>query len=259
MSSIGLTGVMKKLLLLILLTMSALSLSSCMIKQSPKNVYIDDAYNLRVIEYYKNPDYLAVDEYYYTGDEYSGNIEINVVIPKEINGIPVGDVGRRHTYKICSEPIFYHDKSCAPTKTIFFAIVCQSYFEEGTTFDINFQIEADLQSFCFDYRYLNNKEGLVILNKGDTKTCDTAYSYSCKFSISLAEDSDYFCQKDGNIYDSYGHQMTYDIENVIVRSDLRDKYYKESSTNLASAVGLSQKKLINSDIVFGFKKFGELF
>ena len=94
MSSIGLTGVMKKLLLLILLTMSALSLSSCMIKQSPKNVYIDNEYNLRVIEYYKNPDYLAVDEYYYTGDEYSGNIEINVIIPKEIIGIPVGDVGR---------------------------------------------------------------------------------------------------------------------------------------------------------------------
>ena len=253
MSSIGLTGVMKKLLLLILLTMSALSLSSCMIKQSPKNVYIDNEYNLRVIEYYKNPDYLAVDEYYYTGDEYSGNIEINVIIPKEINGIPVGDVGRKSYYKICSEPIFYHDDICAPTKTIYFAIVCQSYFEEGTTFDINFQIEADLQSFCFDYRYLNNKEGLVILNKGDTKT-DTAYSYPCKFSISLAEDSDYFCQKDGNIYDSYGHQMTYDIENVIVKSDLIWEINEKSSTNLASAVGLSQKKLINSDIVFGFKK-----
>ena len=211
-----------------------------MIKQSPKNVYIDNEYNLRVIEYYKNPDYLAVDEYYYTGDEYSGNIEINVIIPKEINGIPVGDVGRKSYYKICSEPIFYHDDICAPTKTIYFAIVCQSYFEEGTTFDINFQIEADLQSFCFDYRYLNNKEGLVILNKGDTKT-DTAYAYPCKFSISLAEDSDYFCQKDGNIYDSYGHQMTYDIENVIVKSDLIWEINEKSSTNLASAVGLSKK------------------
>lgn len=143
---------MKKNLCFLLLT-SLMCLTSCIrdIRVAYK-AYIDDEYHLRAIQTFERNKSVCVDEYYYTSDVYSGHIEINITIPSEINGLPIRFLGRPRTTEI-SDVKYGSDKKIHNKGTVLedrensyngFTIICYSYFEEGTTFDININCEAKL-------------------------------------------------------------------------------------------------------------------
>ena len=136
-------------------------------------VYIDDEYHLRAVQAFEKDKSLRVDEYYYTSDVYSGHIEINITIPSEINGLPIRFLGRSRYIEISDVKygsVYEHDTGNVledrENKYNGFTIICYSYFEEGTTFDININCEAKLSersiiepfTFTLYHMFIEEKE-----------------------------------------------------------------------------------------------------
>lgn len=195
---------MKKIVLLLLLLPSIL-LTSCTYGFHPYNLFVDADYNLRVIQYREKRKYLAVDEYYYNDDKYDGEITIDITIPESINGLPVKHFGREVCVEILTdnEVKYEHDSRGmgSPSNLIEFAIICFSYFEEGTVINVNIDIQADLEDFkLFHYDYLwffNNND----LFTGRYDPSITYYEPECNLNISIVETSTKYYSIDGEVYE----------------------------------------------------------
>ena len=171
-------------------------LTSCEWLYSVYEHWIDENYNLRFVQYSEKSKALAVDEYYYREDKYSGDITIDITIPASIGGMPIEHFGRYSTTEISDS--YYHDtKRMSGSSDINFAIICFAYFEEGTVINLNINIEADLEGFeLFAYSY----GPLEFLNNNDI---DSNYGYApeCNLYISITEDSDKYYSIAGEVYE----------------------------------------------------------
>ena len=78
---------------------------SCTIRIEPSIAYFysfDEESSCRYVQVSRNRLEYTVDEYHYKEDKYDGDIEININIPNEINGVPVTSMGGC-SYKIDNE------------------------------------------------------------------------------------------------------------------------------------------------------------
>ena len=92
----------------------------------------------------------TVDEYYYDGDKYDGDIEININIPNVINGIPIRSVGG-YNYKISDKIRRYHDSAtgCDYRRRMPFSIIADNFFDENCNLIINFYIPQNVKEIYF--------------------------------------------------------------------------------------------------------------
>lgn len=162
--------------------------------------YVDEDYNLRVLQYSSYSKDLAVDEYYYREDKYDGEITIDIIIPESIGGMPVRHFGRYSTTEIGYK--YYHDGlQMNRSSDINFAIVCSSYFEEGAVLNINIDIEADLEVFNLFVPYYDPDYGyLEIINNNDLEA-NRGYAPKCNLYISIADSSTKYYSVDGEVYE----------------------------------------------------------
>ena len=188
---------MKKTCLLVL-PLSCISLSSC--NYMVFSHYVDEDYNLRVLQCSSYSKYLAVDEYYYRGDKYDGEITIDIKIPESIGGMPIDHFGRYSTTEVGYK--YYHDGlQMNRSSDINFAIVCSSYFEEGTVLNINIDIEADLEVFNLFVPYYDPDYGyLEIINNNDLKE-NRGYAPKCNLYISISDNSTKYYSVDDEVYE----------------------------------------------------------
>ena len=162
--------------------------------------YVDEDYNLRVLQYSSYSKDLAVDEYYYREDKYDGEITIDIIIPESIGGMPIDHFGRYSTTEVGYK--YYHDGlQMNRSSDINFAIVCSSYFEEGTVLNINIDIEADLEVFNLFVPYYDPDYGyLEIINNNDLKE-NRGYAPECNLYISISDNSTKYYSLDGEVYE----------------------------------------------------------
>ena len=162
--------------------------------------YIDEDYNLRVLQYSSYSKYLAVDEYYYREDKYDGEITIDITIPESIGGMAIDHFGRYSTTEVGHK--YYHDGlQMNRSSDINFAIVCSSYFEEGTVLNINIDIEADLEVFNLFVPYYDPDYGyLEIINNNDLEA-NRGYAPECSLYISISDNSTKYYSVDGEVYE----------------------------------------------------------
>lgn len=188
---------MKKTCLLVL-PLSCISLASC--NYMVFSHYVDEDYNLRVLQYSSYSKYLAVDEYYYREDKYDGEITIDITIPESIGGMPIDHFGRYSTTEVGHK--YYHDGlQMNRSSDINFAIVCSSYFEEGTVLNINIDIEADLEVFNLFVPYYDPDYGyLEIINNNDLEE-NRGYAPECNLYISISDNSTKYYSVDGEVYE----------------------------------------------------------
>lgn len=182
---------------LIALLLPTVVLSSCDL--TVFDYWIDEDYDLRVFRYSDRSKTVAVDEYYYHGDKYDGEITIDITIPESIGGMPVRDFGRYSTSEISDK--FYHDGfRMNQSSDINFAIICSSYFAEGTVINLNINIEADLDSFNLFSPYYHPDFPLEFLNNNDSED-HYGPTPECNLYISINNDnSSNFYSVDGEVY-----------------------------------------------------------
>lgn len=185
---------MKKLIAISSVLISLLCLSSCYDSDVAYKVIKDNEYKLRAIQIHDTSTAVLVDEYYYAEDVYDGHIEINITIPKEINGMPVVSLGRYALVEI-SNSNYIHDRSDVTRGSIEFAVMCNSYFKEGTTFDINLTIEADLW-----WIELESYGGSIVFYNQTDSFADTPQEFSCNFYVTITGESKNYYTDNGEIY-----------------------------------------------------------
>lgn len=181
----------KKLLMISVLFSFIITLTSCFDDDNAYKVIINDDYNIRVIQSHEDYAKLEVDEYYYTEDVYSGHIEINITIPKEIDDMPIFHFGRDFT-TVINPDMYYHDKSDFVRAYIPFAIIFDSYFEEGTSFKINFNIEANI--------YIGLDNEIKFYNNASSEYSEVLQTFPCEFNFTVAEDCENYYSKDSKLY-----------------------------------------------------------
>lgn len=184
---------------LLALWLPCLLLSSC--DYAVFRHYVDEDYNLRVLQYGRESKTVAVDEYYYDGDKYDGEITIDITIPETINGMPIRHFGRYSTTEISydGEVKYYHDGlQMNRSSDINFAIICFSDFAEGSVVNINIDIKADLDHFNLFNPYFPGV--LEFLNNNDL---DDNYGHApeCNLHITIAKDSTKYYSVDGEVFE----------------------------------------------------------
>lgn len=207
-------------------------LTSCYYASYPCNVFIDSNYNLRVIQYKDNDEYLAVDEYYYYDDKYDGEINIDITVPESINGLPIKHFGRQASMEILTNKgdehtKYVHDRdegqTLGPLNLINFCLIGFSYFAEDTVFNINIDIQCDLLNFEFfigpQIYFYNNNDYLI----------NPKYQiFNCNLNISITENSSIYYSKDGEVYeknnDGEDKKLTTKRCEIYVNGNLNEYY-----------------------------------
>ena len=133
----------------------------------------------------------TVDEYYYDGDKYDGDIEININIPNVINGIPIRSVGG-YNYKISDKIRRYHDSAtgCDYRRRMPFSIIADNFFDENCNLIINFYIPQNVNEIYF---------GQFFSMYSKCKS-EERYRYNCELNFNVDENNQYFYSRDGNVF-----------------------------------------------------------
>lgn len=225
--------------LLPIIMLSSLLLTSCSYAEYPYNVFIDSDYNLRVIQYYDYDDsdeYFAVDEYYYNEDKYGGEVNIDIIIPYSINGLPVKHFGRQASMEILTnnDNKFAHDgywPNVAPLSLINFSLVGFSYFDENTTFNINIDIQCDLINFkIYDSTYDGSLNPLIYFynNNSYENEYEKDQIFYCNLYISITKNCAKYYSKDGEVYERNDEgedkKMTGNLARLLVKGNLNPYY-----------------------------------
>ena len=214
--------------------LSSLALTSCSYPLYPCNVFIDSNYNLRVIQYEDNDEYLAVDEYYYYDDKYDGEINIDITVPESINGLPIKHFGRQASMEILTNKGDEHTKyvhdwyagqMLGPLNLINFCLIGFSYFAEDTVFNINLDIQCDLLDFEF-FKYSR----IYFYNNNDYSINPKYQIFNGNLNISITENSSIYYSKDGEVYernnDGEDKKLTTKRCEIYVNGNLNE-YYTE--------------------------------
>lgn len=196
------TGMKKTALFSLLSLASTCSLTSCMYPYHPHNVFADSEHDLRLVQYFDDTEYLAVDEYYYAGDKYDGEITIDITVPESINGLPIKHFGRDAWMEVLTdgELVYDHDQCITnPNIPIPFCLIGTSYFGEDTIFNINIDIQADL--LVFKLFESGMPQQLYFLNNSAYDRDGVSQRFKCNLNITMPESSSKYYAVDGKVYE----------------------------------------------------------
>ena len=151
----------------------------------------DEESGCRYVQVSKKYLEYTVDEYHYKEDKYDGNIEININIPNEINGIPVTSMGG-YNYKIKDKVTRYHDSAtaCDLRCEMPFSIIADNFFDENCNLIINFYIPQNVNEIYF---------GQFFSMYSKCKS-EERYRYNCELNFNVDENNQYFYSRDGNVF-----------------------------------------------------------
>ena len=150
----------------------------------------DEESSFRYVQVSRNYLEYTVDEYHYKEDKYDGNIEININIPNEINGIPVTSMGG-YNYKIKDKVTRYHDSATESDLRceMPFVIIANKFFDKNCNLIINFYVPQNIKEIYIGYFTMYSK------CKGET-----IYEYNCLLNFNIDENNQYYYFKDGKLF-----------------------------------------------------------
>ena len=150
---------------LIILLINIFTLTSCMRGDYSVAYFysFDEESSCRYVQVSK--DYLeyTVDEYHYKEDKYDGDIEININIPNEINGIPVTSIGG-YNYKIKDKVTRYHDSATESDLRCEMPFSMYSKYKGEERYQYNYVLNFNVDE---NNQYLYSKDGKVFYKKDD--------------------------------------------------------------------------------------------
>ncbi|MCI2111159.1 MAG: hypothetical protein LKK13_02330 [Bacilli bacterium] len=184
-----------------LVGLSAL-LSSCEGLFGIKTVYrvgVDEEHGLRFVQNDENDGFLNVDEYYYDGPSRSGRIAMGIVIPESIEGMPVRVMGRKNvtSTQVYEYPEYEHDDYMSALTDACFIVAARVPFEEGTSFEFDFDIRADLYDI-----FIDKSGGGFIMNRYARWCAKPPHGvmFDCSFNFSVAEGCRYYYSRGGRLF-----------------------------------------------------------
>jgi hypothetical protein len=186
-----------------LVGLSAL-LSSCEGLFGIKTVYrvgVDEDLSLRFVQNDENDGFLNVDEYYYDGPARGGRIAMGIVIPESIEGLPVRVMGRENvtSTQVYEYPEYEHDDYMSVLTDACFIVATKVPFEEGTSFEFDFDIRADLDSV---YLSEDSDGGGFLMNRYARWCANPPHGvmFDCSFSFSVAEGCRNYYSRGGRLF-----------------------------------------------------------
>ena len=179
---------------LIILLINMFTLTSCMRADACIAYFysFDEESSFRYVQVSKNYLQYTVDEYHYKEDKYDGDIEININIPNEINGVPVTSIGG-NSYRLRKTVYKYHDSAylsniaCAMQ----FAIITNDFFSEGCNLTVNYYIPQNIKSIYFG-------DGFVMFANKENNETKVYKNYSFNFNVD--ENNQYYYSKNGRLF-----------------------------------------------------------
>ena len=177
---------------LIILLINMFTLTSCM-RGDRRVAYFysfDEESICRYVQVSKKYLEYTVDEYHYKEDKYDGDIEININIPNEINGIPVTSMGG-YNYKIKDKVTRYHDSATESDLRceMPFVIIANKFFDKNCNLIINFYVPQNIKEIYIGYFTMYSK------CKGEER-----YQYNYVLNFNVDENNQYFYSKNGNAF-----------------------------------------------------------
>ncbi|MCI2111160.1 MAG: hypothetical protein LKK13_02335 [Bacilli bacterium] len=178
-------------------------LSSCDVR-TVYRVGVDEEHGLRFVQSCESDNCLSVDEYYYDGPARSGRIAMGIVIPESIEGMPVRVMGRDDVSirRVYDDPEYRHDAAWPGGSCSDFIVATRVPFEEGTSFEFDFDIRADL-----DYVSLSGTLGLggggggFLMDRYESCPSHTEWvMFDCSFSFAVAEGCRNYYSRDGRLF-----------------------------------------------------------
>ena len=157
----------------------------------------------------------TVDEYYYDGDKYDGDIEININIPNVINGIPIRSVGG-YNYKISDKIRRYHDSAtgCDYRRRMPFSIIADNFFDENCNLIINFYIPQNVKEIYFGQFF-----SMYSKSMGETRSYK-----NISFNFIINKYNQYLYFKNGKLlYKENDNEVLNLVSDTIMKEDLMDK------------------------------------
>ena len=166
---------------------------SCTIRVEPSIAYFysfDEESSCRYVQVSRNRLEHTVDEYHYKEDKYGGDIEININIQNEIDGVPVTSMGGC-SYKIDNENNNEHDNSkfCNVASNMTFSIIANDFFDKNCNLIINFYVPQNIKEIYIGYFTMYSK------CKGEER-----YQYNYVLNFNVDENNQYFYSKNGNAF-----------------------------------------------------------
>ena len=152
----------------------------------------DEESSCRYVQVSKKYLEYTVDEYHYKEDKYDGDIEININIPNEINGVPVTSIGG-NSYRLRKTVYKYHDSAylsniaCAMQ----FAIITNDFFSEDCNLTVNYYIPQNIKNIYFG-------SGFVMFANKENNETKTYKNYSFNFNVD--ENNQYYYSKNGKLF-----------------------------------------------------------
>ena len=167
---------------------------SCTIRIEPSIAYFysfDEESSCRYVQVSRNRLEHTVDEYHYKEDKYDGDIEININIPNEINGVPVTSMGGC-SYKIDNENNHEHDNSkfCNVASNMTFSIIANDFFDVNCCLTINIFIPKNVQNLL-----LSTQEFIMYNNNAYIKEFVSYENVLIKFYVD--EKNENYYSKEG--------------------------------------------------------------
>ena len=191
---------------------------SCTIRIEPSIAYFysfDEESSCRYVQVSRNRLEYTVDEYHYKEDKYDGDIEININIPNEINGVPVTSMGG-YNYKIKDKVTRYHDSAtaCDLRCEMPFAIVADNFFDENCNLIINFYIPQNVKDIYFGQFF-----SMYSKSMGEIRSYK-----NISFNFNINKNNQYLYFKDGKLlYKENDNEVLNLVSDTIMKEDLMDK------------------------------------
>ena len=184
---------------LIILLINILTLTSCMRADACIAYFysFDEESSFRYVQVSKKYLGYTVDEYHYKEGKYDGDIEININIPNEINGVPVTSMGNS-SYRLKKTVYKYHDSAYLSNIacTMQFAIIANDFFSEDCNLTVNYYIPQNIKSIYFgggfvmfaNKEFVNNEKDKAIMYR------------NCSFNFNVDENNQCYYSKDGKLF-----------------------------------------------------------
>ncbi|MCI1245454.1 MAG: hypothetical protein LKG11_05880 [Bacilli bacterium] len=177
-------------------------LSSCDVK-TVYRVGVDEEHSLRFVQDYESSNCLSVDEYYYDGPARSGRIAMGIVIPESIEGLRVRVMGRDFpdSMQVYDDPEYRHDAAWPGGSSSDFIVATRVPFEEGTSFEFDFDIRADLDYVSLSGTLSLGVGGGFLMDRYESCPSHTErVMFDCSFSFAVAEGCRNYYSRGGRLF-----------------------------------------------------------
>ena len=191
---------------------------SCTIRIEPSIAYFysfDEESSCRYVQVSKKYLEYTVDKYHYKEDKYDGDIEININIPNEINGIPVTSMDNS-SYRLKKTVYKYHDSAYLSNIacTMQFAIVANDFFSEDCNLTVNYYIPQNVKDIYFGQFF-----SMYSKSMGEIRSYK-----NISFNFNINKNNQYLYFKDGKLlYKENDNEVLNLVSDTIMKEDLMDK------------------------------------